>query len=76
MVGIGGGVSSAESDIRLGDVVISQLHMQHGGVVQYDFGKTVNEAIEGNDGKSSLYDLLCKTHSIYPFLVVKRYLPY
>jgi hypothetical protein len=40
MVGIGGGVPSAESDIRLGDVVISQLHMQHRGVVQYDFGKT------------------------------------
>jgi nucleoside phosphorylase len=40
MVGIGGGVPSAESDVRLGDVVISQPHMQHGGVVQYDFGKT------------------------------------
>ena len=39
MVGIGGGVPSTESDIRLGDVVISQPHMQHGGVVQYDFGK-------------------------------------
>ena len=40
MVGIGGGVPSDKSDIRLGDVVISQPHMQHGGVVQYDFGKT------------------------------------
>jgi nucleoside phosphorylase len=40
MVGIGGGVPSTESDIRLGDVVISQPHVQHGGVVQYDFGKT------------------------------------
>ena len=40
MVGIGGGVPCAESDIRLGDIVISQPHMQHGGVVQYDFGKT------------------------------------
>ncbi|KAF2181041.1 putative kinesin light chain [Zopfia rhizophila CBS 207.26] len=40
MVGIGGGVPSAESDIRLGDVVISQPYLQHGGVVQYDFGKT------------------------------------
>jgi nucleoside phosphorylase len=40
MVGIGGGVPSDESDIRLGDVVVSQPHMQHGGVVQYDFGKT------------------------------------
>jgi hypothetical protein len=35
--------------------------------------RTVNEAIEG---KSSLYNLLYRTHSIYPFLVVKRYLPY
>ena len=40
MVGIGGGVPSAESDIRLGDVVVSQPYMEHGGVVQYDFGKT------------------------------------
>lgn len=40
MVGVGGGVPSAETDIRLGDVVISQPYQQHGGVVQYDFGKT------------------------------------
>ena len=40
MVGIGGGVPTPESDIRLGDVVISQPYLQHGGVVQYDFGKT------------------------------------
>jgi len=40
MVGVGGGVPSAGLDIRLGDVVISQSYMQHGGVVQYDFGKT------------------------------------
>jgi nucleoside phosphorylase len=40
MVGIGGGVPSDEADIRLGDVVISQPYMEHGGVVQYDFGKT------------------------------------
>lgn len=39
LVGIGGGVPSAEADIRLGDVVISQPYLQHGGVVQYDFGK-------------------------------------
>jgi nucleoside phosphorylase len=39
MVGIGGGVPSAEADIRLGDVVISQPHLGHGGVIQYDFGK-------------------------------------
>lgn len=40
MVGIGGGVPSTDADIRLGDVVVSQPHQQHGGVVQYDFGKT------------------------------------
>ena len=31
MVGIGGGVPNAESDMRLRDVVISQPHIQHGG---------------------------------------------
>jgi len=40
MVGIGGGVPSGKSDIRLGDVVVSQPCMEHGGVIQYDFGKT------------------------------------
>jgi nucleoside phosphorylase len=38
MVGIGGGVPGTE-DIRLGDVVVSQPHGTHGGVVQYDLGK-------------------------------------
>jgi nucleoside phosphorylase len=41
MVGIGGGVPSDKADVRLGDVVISQPDKQHGGVVQYDFGKTI-----------------------------------
>ncbi|KAF4462855.1 purine and uridine phosphorylase [Fusarium albosuccineum] len=40
MVGIGGGVPSAQTDIRLGDVVVSQPEKQHGGVVQYDAGKS------------------------------------
>ncbi|KAF3176873.1 hypothetical protein TWF225_008529 [Orbilia oligospora] len=39
LVGIGGGAPSETTDIRLGDVVVSQPHLQHGGVVQYDFGK-------------------------------------
>ncbi|KAL7808677.1 hypothetical protein V8C26DRAFT_412845 [Trichoderma gracile] len=39
MVGIGGGVPSEASDIRLGDVVVSQPQNGNGGVVQYDFGK-------------------------------------
>ncbi|KAF5672509.1 ankyrin repeat-containing protein [Fusarium heterosporum] len=40
MVGIGGGVPSDKADIRLGDIVISQPDSQHGGVVQYDSGKS------------------------------------
>jgi nucleoside phosphorylase len=43
MVGIGGGVPSKEHDIRLGDVVVSKPGPQNGGVVQYDFGKTMAE---------------------------------
>jgi nucleoside phosphorylase len=39
MVGICGGVPSEEHDIRLGDVVVSKPTGQHGGVVQWDFGK-------------------------------------
>jgi nucleoside phosphorylase len=40
MVGIGGGVPSAETDLRLGDVVVSQPYGTFGGVVQYDAGKS------------------------------------
>ncbi|RWA04108.1 hypothetical protein EKO27_g10996, partial [Xylaria grammica] len=40
LVGIGGGVPSNDNDIRLGDVVISLPTGQHGGVIQYDIGKT------------------------------------
>jgi nucleoside phosphorylase len=43
MVGIGGGVPSEENDIRLGDIVVSKPTRQSGGVIQYDFGKTVQE---------------------------------
>jgi nucleoside phosphorylase len=43
MVGIGGGVPSKEHDIRLGDVVVSKPTGTFGGVIQYDFGKTVQE---------------------------------
>ena len=41
LVGIGGGVPSHKTDIRLGDVVISSQTGQSGGVVRYDFGKHV-----------------------------------
>ena len=40
IVGVGGGVWSKRDDIRLGDVVVSQPTGTHGGVVQWDFGKT------------------------------------
>jgi nucleoside phosphorylase len=41
MVGIGGGVPSRTTDIRLGDVVVSKPTRDSGGVIQYDYGKTV-----------------------------------
>jgi nucleoside phosphorylase len=46
LVGVGGGVPSAEPNIRLGDVVVSQPFSDHGGVVQYDFGKTTPSGFE------------------------------
>jgi nucleoside phosphorylase len=44
MVGIGGGVPSESTDVRLGDVVVSIPHKTVGGVIQYDYGK----ACDGN----------------------------
>jgi nucleoside phosphorylase len=41
MVGVGGGAPSPRHDIRLGDVVVSNPEGNFGGVVQYDFGKTL-----------------------------------
>ncbi|KAJ4298062.1 hypothetical protein N0V90_005961 [Kalmusia sp. IMI 367209] len=51
MVGIGGGVPSAEADVRLGDVVVSKPDKTFGGVVQYDFGKAT---LDGFERKGSL----------------------
>jgi nucleoside phosphorylase len=45
MVGIGGGVPREGVDIRLGDVVVSKPTGDFGGVVQYDFGKTVEHGV-------------------------------
>jgi nucleoside phosphorylase len=45
MVGICGGVWSERADIRLGDVVVSQPDGQHGGVVQWDYGKIEREGV-------------------------------
>ncbi|KAL2822881.1 hypothetical protein BJX63DRAFT_426718 [Aspergillus granulosus] len=41
MVGIGGGVPNRNTDIRLGDVVVSMPTATSGGVIQYDHGKTL-----------------------------------
>ncbi|KAM0217015.1 hypothetical protein ACHAQD_007504 [Fusarium lateritium] len=44
MVGIGGGAPLLPNhDIRLGDVVVSSPADGHGGVLQYDFGKSIQE---------------------------------
>jgi nucleoside phosphorylase len=53
MVGIGGGVPSPDRDIRLGDVVVSQPSGSSEGVIQYDFGKTVQEGRFARTGSLS-----------------------
>ena len=42
MVGIGGG-APIQNDIRLGDVVVSSPGYGSGGVLQYDYGKTIQD---------------------------------
>ena len=42
IVGVGGCVWSKGADIRLRNVVVSQPIGTHGGIVQWDFGKTEN----------------------------------
>ncbi|KAK6513160.1 hypothetical protein TWF506_009325 [Arthrobotrys conoides] len=41
MIGVGGGVPSRLHDIRLGDVVVSRPQGTSSGVIQYDYGKAV-----------------------------------
>lgn len=43
MVGIGGGAPDKKNDIRLGDIAVSSPSSGNGGVLQYDFGKTVQD---------------------------------
>lgn len=54
MVGIGGGVPSTNHDIRLGDVVVSMPTGVFGGVVQYDYGKTVTSGVFQHTGMMNL----------------------
>lgn len=41
LVGIGGGIPTEKLDIRLGDIAVSKPGYNDGGVVQYDYGQTV-----------------------------------
>ncbi|CRG89885.1 hypothetical protein PISL3812_06924 [Talaromyces islandicus] len=43
MVGIGGGVPGKSHDIRLGDIVVSKPAEKHSGVIQYDYGKAIQD---------------------------------
>ncbi|EXA32209.1 hypothetical protein FOVG_16580 [Fusarium oxysporum f. sp. pisi HDV247] len=43
MVGIGGGAPGPKHDIRLGDIVVSATGVGKGAVLQYDFGKTIQD---------------------------------
>jgi nucleoside phosphorylase len=43
LVGISGSVPTTKNDMRLGDVVVSRPDGRYGGVVQYDFGKSLSE---------------------------------
>lgn len=43
MVGIGGGVWSPETDVRLGDIVVGASEDGKSGIVQYDHGKTLQD---------------------------------
>ncbi|CAI7588398.1 unnamed protein product [Penicillium discolor] len=45
LVGIGGGVPGENTDIQLGDVVVSSPTENSGGVIQYDYGKSVENGV-------------------------------
>ena len=61
MVGICGGVWSTGTDLRLGDVVVSQPTGAHGGVVAYDFGKVGSEGFHRTGALSRPPQILLKT---------------
>ncbi|KAL4723505.1 hypothetical protein ACLX1H_009140 [Fusarium chlamydosporum] len=50
MVGTAGGAPSDQHDIRLGDVVVSMPGRGHSGVLQYDFGKALQDKGFQNTG--------------------------
>lgn len=60
MVGVGGGIPTAENDVRLGDVVVSRPDKGHGGVVQYDFGKNTPSGFQRTGFLNSPPQILLK----------------
>ncbi|PYI19538.1 hypothetical protein BO99DRAFT_422274 [Aspergillus violaceofuscus CBS 115571] len=50
MVGIGGGVPGTSEDVRLGDVVVSKPTRDYGGIVQYDYGKSLAGGVFARQG--------------------------
>ncbi|OJJ85924.1 uncharacterized protein ASPGLDRAFT_65124 [Aspergillus glaucus CBS 516.65] len=64
MVGVGGGIPSADHDIRLGDIVISYPTGTCGGVVQYDMGKVGNEFCRTGSLNSPSRSLLTAVNSM------------
>lgn len=64
MVGIGGGVPSKIADIRLGDVVVSKLIGEFGGVKQYDLGKSIGEGHLRQAGMLSQPPVLAKEKAL------------
>ncbi|KAG8412094.1 hypothetical protein J3459_015976 [Metarhizium acridum] len=54
MVGIAGGAPSKKHDIRLGDVVVSSPSHGHGGVLQYDFVKRIQNQEHARQGPLNL----------------------
>jgi hypothetical protein len=46
MVGIAGGVPSADHNIRLGHVAVRKPTRDFGGVIQYDYGKALSGHLE------------------------------
>lgn len=64
MVGVGGGIASADHDIRLGDIVISYPTGTCGGVVQYDMGKVGNEFCRTGSLNSPPRSLLTAVNSM------------
>ncbi|KAF9891451.1 hypothetical protein FE257_003917 [Aspergillus nanangensis] len=57
MVGIGGGVPSKNHDIRLGDVVVSKPVGKYSGVIQYDYGKAVQGAVQRRRWREEIADM-------------------